>query len=111
VRVTAASAHLQLLFRRNQEPHEIVNQNVWRWFVYTNVGIMIREQVKEERIFSTQIVLTFDQPIDAKYRRISCSNNVRAEVLDFTPRSAIVSIKEVELADWTIDIQFSGTPI
>lgn len=108
-RIAAQAVHLQLLFRRNQEPQEIAKQNVWRWFVFTNLGV--EKETGQKRILSTQIFLTFDQPIHSNYRRIVCSKDVRANVLDFTARSAIVSIEEVELADWTIDIQFSATPL
>jgi hypothetical protein len=103
-------ASLRLLIRPNQDPEELTKENVWRWFVFTTVGVGANG---ERSPLATYIFLTFDRPVRTNYRRVfSPSNaNLHFEVPDLTERSMVVGINNVDLTGQTVEIQVSGDPL
>jgi hypothetical protein len=106
----AKDVELRLLFRPNQEPLEVTNRNVWRWFVYANIDE--NPATRERRVRATQVILIFDRPIDALYRRIAISRpDVRPQVIDLSARGAVISVNDTELTDTVMGVSFSADPI
>jgi hypothetical protein len=108
--VLAPSATLRLLIRPNQDPQELVRDNVWRWFVFKMMGV---NPAGQQITLATFIFLTFDHPVQTGYRRVfSLSNpNLRFDILELNERSMIATINNVDITGETVEVQVSGSPL
>lgn len=99
------SASGKFLMRRGQEPQEIQNDNVWRWFVFKSVAVNPDAKDKKKTL-AVFIFLTFDLPVRSLYRRVSCSTeHVSINVLDVSDRSAVIAA-EGDIDDCVVDFYF-----
>jgi hypothetical protein len=102
-------ASLRLWFKPNEDAVELSKDNIWRWFAYVSVNI--NPLTNERKLMSTQIVLTFEEPITPLYRRVSVSvAGVHANVIDFTARSAIISFNDANLENAVVEMDFGALP-
>lgn len=96
---------LKLACPRNQQPQELLNENVWRWFVFGFEG----KNADEQKTFCVLIFIVFDREMINAYSRAVCSNaSIRLNIIEYTQRSAIISA-EGDLSDSLIDIQLSSS--
>lgn len=97
-------AELKLFLKESQEPYELFKENVWRWFVFKQVGINLNGSRAD---LSTHIFVVFEHEVPTTYRRATTSKpGVRLNVIEHTARSAVV-IAEGNLDGATVELIFS----
>lgn len=103
-------ASLKLWFRPNQDPLEIANTNVWRWFAFKNISVA--PNTRQASVLQSQIFVTFDGPINPLYRTATCNKpDVALNVIDLSARAAVISAHGRDLDDLIVELEFSDAPI
>ena len=109
--VLAEKASLRLLMRPNQDPLELSNDNIWRWYSFKTIG----QNAETKQLFpiGTYFFLTFTHPIKTNYRRVFSASNAdwHFDILDLTSRSMVIAINNVDVTGATIEIHVSGSPL
>jgi hypothetical protein len=105
------TASVTLLMRPSQDPQEIANHNMYRWFVFRSVGL--NANGNQTNIIGNYFFLIFEKPINSTYRRVtSLSNpNLMFNIIDISNRSAVIEISNTDLSGQTVELKFSDAPI
>jgi hypothetical protein len=107
---TVPNAHLRLLMRPQQEPEELTNENIYRWFSFRSIAQ--DPKTHDVKHLGSYVFLVFRTPVMPNYRRAFSPThpNLRLDVIDVTSRSMVVIIDE-DPTGATLDIQLSQKPI
>ncbi|WP_424941676.1 hypothetical protein [Aliiroseovarius crassostreae] len=104
-------SELSLQFRKDPQPFEAKNLNIFRWYTFPVIMQVFDQsgQRKDENVVTT-IFLTFQDLSQTAYPVLKCSDpNLRLEVKDLSSRSAIVLLHG-KAEDVTIDMSFRSQP-
>lgn len=113
--VTAAPAalisntNLRLLMRENQDPEQLSQTNIARWFAFRSMHIGPNG---ERSHIATYFFLTFDNPTATNYRRVfsSTHHTLQFQIVDMTTHSMVIAV-QTDPTDAIIDFQISENPL
>jgi hypothetical protein len=108
---TVPNARLRLLMRPQQDPEELTNENVYRWFCFRSLAK--KADTGEVQHIATYIFLVFRHPVMPNYKRAFSPThpNLRLEAIDTTSRSMVIIVDNDDPTSATLEMQLSEKPI